>query len=332
MGARRARIARHAAATRLVVLVDQIRERAEGLSQQHGCDAAHDWQAVIARPDVDIVVVSTFHNSLALISAAALRAGKHVLCEKPAAMSRTEARELRAVAEQSERRLQIGFNYRFLPAVRRARVMATEGCIGELIYLRGELGHGGRPGYEKEWRATPQLGGGAALDPGVHIVDLTRWFLGEITGVQSMTRTFCWDMAPLDDNAFILAETAAGRAASLHISLTQWKNRFRFELYGQTGFLSVEGRGGSYGPQTLTWCRERPKGQAPPMEQFRFDEHRDAFDYSLECEWRDFLEAIPGCPAWGASIGDAERALAVVETVYRAAESQRMERVESGIG
>ena len=176
------------------------------------------------------------------------------------------------------------------------------------------------------------MGGGAALDPGVHTVDLTRWLLGEVVSVQAMTRTFCWDIAPLDDNAFLLLETAEGKTASLHISLTQWKNRFRFDLFGQNGFLSIEGRGSSYGPQRLTWCRERPKGQAPPMEVITFDELGDAFEHSLVEEWECFVASLGSgaLPPDGraASTSDAIQALAVVEAAYRASETRQAQGVE----
>ena len=143
MGTRRAEIAASSAATRLVTVADTTAERAAALARQFGCEATGDWQAAVAHPDVDVVVVSAFHNALSVISRAALEHGKHVLCEKPAAMTAAEARALRAVAERTGRCLRIGFNYRFLPALRRAAEMAAAGCIGELIYLRGELGHGG---------------------------------------------------------------------------------------------------------------------------------------------------------------------------------------------
>lgn len=331
MGTRRAQIAASAGPTRLVMVADTAPERAEALARQLGCEATCDWQAAVSHPDVDVVVVSAFHNALAVISRAALEQGKHVLCEKPAAMSSAEARELRAVAERAGRCLRIGFNYRFLPALRRAAEMAAEGRIGELIYLRSELGHGARPNYEGEWKASAALaGGGAALDPGIHVIDLTRWFLGEITRAQGIARTFCWNIAPLDDNAFMLLETAEGKTASLHTSLTQWKNRFRFDVFGQNGFLTVEGRGGHYGRQTLVWCKERPQGQAPPLEVIRFDDLPDEFLHSLAEEWHDFLRAIDTGTGIGADVNDAVRALAVVEAVYRAAASGCAQPVEVG--
>jgi predicted dehydrogenase len=330
MGARRAQLAAKATGSRLVIVADAIPERAEGLANELGCQASGDWHAAVAHPEVDLVVVSAFHNTLATISREALENGKHVLCEKPGALTSGEARELRSAAERHGWQLRIGFNYRFLPGLHRAAEIAAAGGIGEVITIRSELGHGARPNYEEEWKASAALaGGGAALDPGVHVIDLSRWFMGEITRAQGVTRTYCWNIAPLDDNAFMLLETADGKTASLHTSLTQWKNRFRFDVIGQNGFLTVEGRGGHYGRQRLTWCSGRPQGQAPPIEEIRFDDIQDDFLHSLTAEWEEFLRAVRTGAGRGAEITDAVQALAVVEAVYRAAESGCAQAVES---
>jgi predicted dehydrogenase len=329
MGTRRAQIAAKSAGSRLVIVADAVPERATGLADQLGCEATTDWHAAVSHPEVEIVVVSAFHNMLATINREALESGKHVLCEKPGALTSKEARQLRDTAERQGRHLRIGFNYRFLPGMRRAAEIARDGGIGEVILIRGELGHGARPNYEEEWKASASLaGGGAALDPGVHVIDLSRWFMGEITRAQGVSRTYCWNIAPLDDNAFMLLETADGRTASLHTSLTQWKNRFRFDIIGQSGFVTVEGRGGHYGRQRLTWCKDRPQGQAPPIEEIGFDAVEDDFLHSLAEEWDDFLSAIHTGSGIGGGITDAVQALAVVEAVYRASERGCAQAVE----
>jgi predicted dehydrogenase len=117
--------------------------------------------------------------------------------------------------------------------------------------LRCIYGHGGRPGYEKEWRASKEIcGGGELLDQGVHVVDLFRWFLGEFEEAVGYTQTWFWPME-VEDNAFAVFRTSTGRTAMMHTSWTQWKNRFTFEIFGQAGYLIVEGLGGSYGVEKL---------------------------------------------------------------------------------
>ena len=110
---------------------------------------------------------------------------------------------------------------------------------------------------DREWKRSGALtasiaGGGELLDQGIHVVDLFRWFAGDFGEVFGYTANYCWP-APLgtagvEDNAFALFRTATGSIASLHVSWTQWKNLFSFEVFGTEGYVVVEGLGGSYGP------------------------------------------------------------------------------------
>jgi predicted dehydrogenase len=155
--------------------------------------------------------------------------------------------------------LKTGFNHRHHPAIFEAHALLSEGAIGQVYYARCIYGHGGRPGYEKEWRAGKDIsGGGELLDQGVHVVDLFRWFLGDFEEAVGYTQTCYWPME-VEDNAFAIFRTSGGRTAMMHTSWTQWKNRFTFEVYGEAGYLIVEGLGGSYGTEKLIIGR-RPVG------------------------------------------------------------------------
>ena len=77
-------------------------------------------------------------------------------------------------------------------------------------------------------------GGGELIDQGVHLIDLARWFLGDSPRSTASPHTYFWDM-PVDDNAFMLLRTATGQTAFLHVSCTEWKNLFSFEIYGRDG-------------------------------------------------------------------------------------------------
>ena len=122
---------------------------------------------------------------------------------------------------------------------------------------------GCRVGYDKEWRAQPELsGGGELIDQGVHLIDLARWFLGDFTDVQGHAHTYYWDM-PVDDNGFLLLKTTSKQVAFLHASCTEWKNLFSFEIYGQTGKIDINGLGGSYGVERISYYKMSPT-MGPP--------------------------------------------------------------------
>jgi len=276
--------------------------------------ATTDWTAVIAaRPD--LVVVATTHDQLAGISLAAVEAGCHVVVEKPAGKTSAELEPVIAAAARNKVIVKTGFNHRFHPAFLKARELVDAGALGPLMFIRGRYGHGGRPGMEKEWRCVPEIsGGGELIDQGSHLIDLSRWFLGDFTEVQGMLGTLFWDI-PVDDNCFMALRTAAGQVAWLHATWTEWKNLFSFEIYGRVGKLHIEGLGGSYGTERLTFYRMLP-GMGPPETtswEYPFP------DRSWELEFADLMAALTeGRPPIG-DIHDAKANLDIVGKLYEGA-------------
>jgi predicted dehydrogenase len=271
----------------------------------------------VTRDDVDLVIVATTNDALAPVTLAAVQNGKHVLVEKPAARS---TRELAPVVEATKAAgvtVKVGFNHRFHPALRKAREIVDSGALGPLMYVRGRYGHGGRLGYEREWRADPAIaGGGEMLDQGIHLIDLARWFLGDFTEVSGLTATFFWQM-PVEDNGFALLRTAGGQVAWLHASCSEWKNMFSFEIYGRDGKLQVDGLGGSYGVERLAYYRMLPQMGPPETTIWEYP--------GEDTSWRDEFVHLQTCISERqtplGTLEDAYAALAVVESLYR--QSQR---------
>lgn len=311
IGQRRARALGRA---RLVACADKELGRAQALAQSHpNAVALGSWEEAITFPGVDIVVVATTNDALARISEAAVAAGRHVLVEKPAARSTAELQTVVQAAARTGALVRVGFNHRYHPALRKAMEIWSAGGVGEPMFVRGRYGHGGRVGYEREWRADPALsGGGELMDQGVHLIDLARWFLGEFVDVRGFAQTFFWDM-PVDDNAFILGRTKERRAATLHVSCTEWKNLFSLELYGRTGKLHVEGLGGSYGVERVAYHRMLPQMGPPETTIWEFPRGDD----SWALEFAEFLDDIERRREPSAGLKDAMAALTVVERIYR---------------
>jgi predicted dehydrogenase len=298
----------------LVVCVDAVARRARDLASQYpGCAVAADADAIAAQHDVDAVIVSTTHDALASTALVAIEAGKHVLVEKPAARNADELRPVLAAAREHGVVAKVGFNHRFHPALRRAHDLFERGGIGELLYIRARYGHGGRPGYEREWRADPRLsGGGELLDQGSHLIDLARWFAGEFPHVSGHLASYYWPM-PVEDNAFVMLKTAAGRIAWLHASWTEWKNLFCFEVFGRTGKVQVEGLGGSYGTERLTYYRMLPEMGPPETTSWEFP----ALDASWSAEFEHFAECVRTGGSPCGSLEDALANLEIIGTLYR---------------
>ena len=274
--------------TCLVAVAGKQPDHSEEMARQLGCEFSRTWQEVVNRDDVDTIIVCTPPHVHAEISIAALRAGKHVLCEKPLCRTMDEAGQMLTVAHQTKRTLKCGFNHRHHPAIWEARQLLDRGEIGKPIFARCRYGICGRPGFEKEWRADPnQAAGGQLIEQGTHAIDLFRWFLGEITEVTCMLPTQYFKNQMLEDNGMAIFRMASGATASLHTSFTEWKNQFSFEVFGADGYVKVEGLGASYGTETLTIGRR--DFDAP--FQNRVIEYRGG-DISWREEWREFVNAI----------------------------------------
>lgn len=298
---------------RLVACADRDVKRADALATHFGAQAFSDWQELLRLAEVEVVVIATLHDSLAAITQAAIEAGKHVLVEKPAARRAAELLPVIAAAEHSKVKVHVGFNHRYHRSLRKAKELVDSNALGELMFIRGRYGHGGRIGYEKEWRAQPHLsGGGELIDQGPHLIDLSRWFLGEFTKIQGTAHTFYWDM-PVDDNGFLSLQTAKNQTAFLHVSCTEWKNLFSMELYGREGKLELFGLGGSYGVEKLTWYKMLPQMGPPETVSWEYP----MADDSWAVELAEFFEDIHLDRNPQATLQDAYAALVIIEQIYK---------------
>lgn len=294
--------------------VDTHLARAQALAAGHpGAKAAARWDEAIDDPATEMVVVATTNDALAPVTLAAVRAGKHVLVEKPAARCAEELAPIIREATARGVRVKVGFNHRYHPAIRKAKELVDAGAIGPLMYLRAVYGHGGRVGYESEWRAKKEIaGGGELLDQGMHLIDLARWFLGAFSEAQGFVHTYFWQM-PVEDNGFVMLKTPDHKVAWLHASCTEWKNGFGMEIYGKQGKLHVTGLGGSYGVERLACYTMRPE-MGPPdtvIHEYPFP------DDSWRLELQEFIAAIETGREVMSGLEETRDALQLVEQIYR---------------
>ena len=302
------------AGCKLTVCVDHVKEKAEALAKLHpGCIALTDWREAVTRPDVDVVIIATLHATLAEIGLAAATAGKHILLEKPAGRRAAELEPIITKAKQTGSLARVGFNHRYHRAFRKARELVDQDELGDLMFIRARYGHGGRVGYDKEWRAQPELsGGGELIDQGVHLIDLSRWFLGDFTDIDGSAHTYYWDM-PVDDNGFLILKTAKKQVAFLHASCTEWKNLFSFEIYGRKGKIDINGLGGSYGVERISFYKMSAEMGPPETFMWEYPMADDSWDQ----EFAEFIADIAAKRQPAPGLHDAHAALTIVEEIYR---------------
>ena len=308
------RLAGLPAGSKLIVACDSNLSRAQELVKLAGTGhPVEDFKTAVANSQVDIVIVATVNSVLAEVSAAAIRSGKHVLIEKPAGVSVKQIDELIVLAEKHHVCVRVGFNHRHHPAILKAREIFESGVMEELMFIRARYGHGGRVGYDKEWRADPKLaGGGELIDQGIHLIDLSRWFLGEFEKIDGHADTYFWKM-PVDDNAFLDLRTAKNQTAWLHVSCTEWKNLFSFEIYSRVTKLQIEGLGGSYGVEKLFHHQMKPEMGIPDTKVYEFP----GVDESWKIEMSKFEEDIRLKRLSDTGLAEARAALRIVEAIYR---------------
>jgi predicted dehydrogenase len=241
-----------------------------------------------------------------------LNAGKHVFVEKPGAINHIEFEDICEVARKNELKVHVGYNHRYHPALRKASELFNEGWIGEVMFLRGRYGHGGRLGYEKEWRADKlKSGGGELIDQGTHLIDLSIGFLGKLQLDYAATPNYFWNMA-VEDNVFMSLRNEGGRIAFLHASCTEWKNMFSLEIYGKKGKLEISGLGRSYGVETLTFHKMLPEMGLPISETWSYPEPDD----SWEIELGEFINDIQIGSSKSDNLDSSLEVLRVIGDIY----------------
>lgn len=218
-------------------------------------NAATDHDLVLQRDDIEVVDVSLPNGAHRLVVEKALAAGKHVYCEKPLAGTIEDARAIAAAVERAGGAAWFGmvFQYRFVPAIIRARQLIDEGRIGRIFTYRAEYLHSGyqNPDRPMSWRMKQEEGGSGALgDLGSHVVDLVRYLVGEFGSVQGHLETFIRErpVAPgleetgtvtVDDVAWIQARMTNGAVGSIEASrfATGTLDDLRIWIYGERGAL-----------------------------------------------------------------------------------------------
>jgi predicted dehydrogenase len=244
----------------------------------------------------DAAVIAVPHDLASPLARAVLAQGKPVLVEKPLGLGGGEARALAAAGAGT--RSFVGYNYRYLPAMRAAFGRLARGELGALRAIDMFLGHGGHPGSAEGWKLRPErAGGGVILDPGVHLFDLLlclepRLELAHV----SATRGF-WKTGIEEDVVVVMRH--GDLVATVRVSHIRWVNSFRIEIGGDAGYLHIDGRGGSYGSQVARFGRRWAWNDGRGLSQRESEEVEDfgLANQSLDVETAEVLRCWSGAAA-----------------------------------
>lgn len=223
-------------AATLLAVASRSREKAESTTDKHQISRAYDsYEKLLADPDIEAVYIPLPNDQHCAWTLRALEAGKHVLCDKPAALTYGDARRMAEAAEQSNRRLAEGFMWRLHPQHARVQAILQSGELGAVSHCRAQFTYSAAPD-PGNIRYQPERGGGAFLDTGVYPVNAARFFWGEPEAVFAAST---WDASGVDRQTSVLLHWADGRTASL---LCGFDLAFasRFEFCGDRGGLVAE--------------------------------------------------------------------------------------------
>ena len=228
---------------KIAFVAGATRDAAKGkaFADRHGFALAADYQALLARPEVNAVVLATPHSLHAAQVQQAARAGKHVFVEKPFTLTRASADESCAVCRQHGVTLAVGFNTRFYPAVAELHRLVAAGAVGKVLHVEGQIS--GPPGNASaqlagHWRSTrAEQPAGGMTGKGIHLVDLMLWMCGQIDSVyaRSERRVIPLDMDDVTSMLFRFRSGASGYLATLLSTAPYW----RLQILGSEGWAEV---------------------------------------------------------------------------------------------
>ncbi len=333
IGQIRARAIHGAEDCELVAIADVDLDRAKAAAPTRDVAIFSDYHQLLASAAVDAVAVCTppqFHEEMVVN---ALEAGKHVLCEKPLSNCVDASRNMVEVSRKTGKTLSNGFNFRYIPSIRFLKQTLDSGLIGELDHVRGFAGHVGLSEFKAPWEYDKQVvGGGALMDIGIHMIDIVRYILGEVTDVYGIATGNIWKLNGSEDNGFVLLQSPQGKTGTLHASWAEWKGyRFQVEAYGTQGMVQA-----SYGPMTNavlymdeTGGQRRRKSNSYPMVALQ--EKLRGWQWSIERSFRqeltDFVKLTGG---YNGTIADGFagfRAVEIANAVYTSTREKRSVRL-----
>jgi predicted dehydrogenase len=326
IGQLRAQSIRNNPETDLLGVADPVVANAERAVAGSGAKAVSDWRAALDLPGVDAVVVSSpiqFHEEAVV---AAFAAGKHVLCEKPLSNTVDSCRRMLDASRSARKTLATGFNHRYYPSMKFLKQAVDEGRIGAIDHLRIFGGHDGLHNFRADWQyKAPVSGGGAMMDVGIHMTDLARFVLGDVSEVYGVSSNRIWQVPGSEDNALAIFKNPAGIPAVYHATWTEWKGyRFFVEVYGDRGMVR-----GYYAPmQNLLISQEKPGAPRKKVRKLypeimlreKLKSWTSTALLSFEDELRDFLRMVQGEKT---PLADGVAGFRAVEMAHAVYESSR---------
>jgi len=276
---------------------------------------------IINHPDLDVVIICTPNYLNKKLTIDALKAGKHVFCEKPPCFTGADMQEIRFAEQASNgKKLMYGFNHRHHDSIIRMKEIIVENKYGKVLWMRGRYGKSVTADYFKQWRAKKELaGGGILIDQGIHMLDLFLHLGGDFNKIKAEVSNLYWNLE-VEDNAFvILKNSETGLVASLHSTMSQWRHLFSLEVFMEKGYMVLNGlntSSKSYGEEILSVAKNRSAAPAATWKDEIKTQYID--NHSWRYEMEHFIDSIKNDTR--IQIGnsnDAQKLMNIVDEIYK---------------
>ena len=310
------------------------------------------WENLVKRNDIDMIDIAAATNIHKQVAIAAAHEGKHIFCEKPLALNLAEAREMLETVNKCKIKHQIGFNYRFAPAVMFAKKLIADGKIGKIFHVRAS--------FLQEWLVNPDVplswkldkklcGSGALGDIGSHIIDLARFLAGEFDSVMAMCKTFVKSRrvdggssmadVQVDDSTVFTVEFKNGALGifeasrfarghkndlSIEINGELGSVKFYFERMNELHYYSAEDEAGVQGFRVI----QASEAIHPYMTAWWPVGHIIGYEHTFIHELYEFVEAIANDKPTYPSFEDGVKCAQIVEAVEISCERKSVVKVD----
>ncbi len=294
----------------LIGIADSNIEKSEAIAKELGL-RNYNVDDLLSNKEIEVIIVCIPNKYHTQITINALKAGKHVLCEKPLARTPDEAYKMVNAAKETGKLLKTGSNHRYFESVRKAHKLATSGVIGEVISFNGRIGNNGER-IQNTWYWDKELsGGGTLLDNGCHLLDIARWFMGNFVEASGLITNLFWKNCQVEDTSTGVFITEDGRIATINSSWRQFSGYFHFEVNGTEGYIAVDGRFDTHGGDNLYWQSIKDKGEIYSLNYG----HVKPNSYVLELE--EFFENIEKGVEPRPSGEDGLEVIKMVNAIYK---------------
>ena len=314
----------------LVAVADVKASRADHFSHEYGAAAHYDHRSLLERQDIDAVSICVPSGLHAEVAIDALQAGKHVLVEKPIALSLADADRMIAVAKERGLTLGVVLQNRYNSPMQMLRRAIDDGLLGRL-YLGNACVRWYRPQsyYEDDWHGTVAMDGGALMNQSIHHIDALQWFMGPVQSVSAYSATLAHQMEAEDVGVAVL-RFASGALATVEGSTLTWPQNLEgsVSIFGEHGSVQV---GGTALNRVTLW---KVRGQLEQESEILTSQRVDppsVYGYSHREVIRDFAEALLAGRSPGTPGPEARKSLALVLAIYQSAREGREVVLESAV-